>query len=216
MPETLDPRTIEDRLFAYAAGELDERSRAQVEAMLAADPALRTRLRWYEAVCDGAIASLPEMRNLPSAEEILARIRAAARRGAPQAAKKGLGEHVAEFFAWLAGPALRPAAAFAAALIVAQAAVIAMLATDRPETPIVRSMGAETGKSLMFVIAFEPDTQESRVRALLLEAGATIVDGPRQLGDYRITVPANRAQFAKELFERSEIVEYVREEAPLR
>jgi len=60
------------------------------------------------------------------------------------------------------------------------------------------------------VIAFDPDTQEAKIRALLLQAGATIIDGPRQLGDYSVSVPANRAQFAQDLFERSGMVEYVR------
>jgi len=212
MPEQHDTRLTEDRLFAYAAGELDEPSRTEVEAMLAADPALRKRLAWYEAVCDGAIESLPEMENLPSAAEVLARVRAASRRGGQQAGKRGLGDRGAGFFAWLAGPGLRPATAFAAVLFFAQATVIAILATERAETPLVRSIGTGMSKPAHFVIAFDPAAPESKIRALLLEAGATIVAGPMQLGDYRVSVPANRAQFAQDLFEHSTIVEYLRAE----
>jgi hypothetical protein len=209
MPEPLDSRRVEAELFAYATGELDERARAGVEAKLAADASLRKRLAWYEAVRDGAIESLPPMENLPSADEILARIRAVSRRGA-RAGREGLADAAARFFAWLAGPALKPAAAFAALLVVAQATVIAILATERPETPLVRSVAIESVKPVVFVIAFDPETPESKMRALLLEAGAAIIDGPRQLGDYRVSVPANRAQFARDLFERSAMVEYVR------
>jgi len=211
MPDTTpDLRVIEDRLFAYAAGELEGRALAQVEALLAADPSLAKRLAWYEAVCDGAIESLPPMQNLPSSEEILARIRAASRRAPPQAAETSLSGYAARFFAWLAGPALKPAVGFAAVLLVAQGLLIAILATERPEAPLVRSIKAGVQKPVVFVIAFDPDTPESKIRALLLEAEATIIDGPKQLGDYRISVPANRAQFAKDLFERSGTVEYVR------
>jgi anti-sigma factor RsiW len=211
-PESPDSRLIEDRLFAYAAGELDGPARTEVEAILAADPALRNRLAWYEAVCDGAIESLPPLENLPSSGEILERVRAASRPAGAQAAQQGHGERGSGFFAWLAGPGLRPATAFAAVLFFAQATAIAILATERAETPLVRSIGTGMSKPAHFMIAFDPATPESKIRALLLEAGATIVAGPMQLGDYRVSVPANRAQFAQDLFEHSTIVEYVRAE----
>jgi anti-sigma factor RsiW len=189
----------DDLLFAYAAGALDPAGRARVEAMLAADPRLRQRLAWYAAVCDGVTDALPPLANLPAADEIVARIRGGAR-------KPG-------FFAWLAGPALRPVAAFAALLIVVQGAIIGMLAGERAEMQAVRSV-ALPAKTVVLVVAFDPDTPESEIRALLLKAGATIVDGPRQLGDYRIAVPANRAEFARQLFDESGIVEYVRVQEP--
>lgn len=212
MPD-FDSHETEDRLFAYATGALDETARAEVEAMLAADPALRMRLAWHEAICESVIESLPPMRDLPSSEEVLVHIRENAR-GLRPTVKSARNRQGAGFLGWLFGPALRPAAAFAMALIVVQGAVIALLATrgGAPTEPaMVRSFGTLPGTAA-FVIAFAPDTPESKLRALLLEAGATIVDGPRQLGDYRVSVPANRAQFAKDLFERSRFVEYVRAE----
>ena len=189
---------IEDELFSYAAGALDEPARARVEALLDADPELRARLKWYEAVCDGVVQARPPMQALPSADQIVARVRGSAR-----------GRSAGGFLAWLAGPALRPAAAFAAVLVVIQAAVIGTLLSERRDTQAVRSTGAQ-GKVVVFVIAFDPDTPESEIRTLLLRAGATIIDGPRQLGDYRVSVPATRAEFARQLFEESGIAEYVR------
>ena len=198
MPEIFDPHAAEDELFAYAAGELDVQSRTRVEARLAADPALRARLAWYEAVCEGVIEATPLLTGMPSADEIVERVRGSK-------SKRG-------FFAWLAGPALKPAAALFAGVILIQGAVIAMLAGERNETAAVRS-AAPAGQAVVFVVAFDPDTKESRIRGLLLQAGATIIDGPQQLGEYRVAVPANRAQFARSLFEQSKIVEYVRVEA---
>ena len=193
---------FDDLLFAYAAGTLDAAACSRVEAALDADPALRQRLSWYEAVCDGVVDALPPPASLPSADVIVAHARAA-RHNAPGG-----------FLAWLAGPALRPAAALAALLIVAQAAVITGLVGERAGTEPVRAL-APGEKSVVFVIAFDPDTTEGAIRALLLKAGATIIHGPRQLGDYRVSVPANRAGYAKELFEESGIAEYVRaEESP--
>jgi anti-sigma-K factor RskA len=192
---------IDDPLFSYAAGTLDEPERMRVEALLDADPELRARLKWYEAVCDGVVGAQPPLQALPSADQIVARVRGAARPGS------------AGFFAWLTGPALKPAAAFAAVVVVIQAAVIGTLLGDGRETQATRS-GAQQGQAVVFVIAFDPDTTESQIRTLLLKAGATIIDGPRQLGDYRVSVPANRAQFAKQLFEESGIAEYVRVQEP--
>lgn len=194
---------FEDLLFAYAAGSLDAAARARVEAALDADPELRRRLRWYEAVCDGMVARLPQPPSLPSPDVIVAAARAA-RRNAPRG-----------FFAWLAGPALRPAAALAALLIVAQAAIIAGLVGERAAQEPVRALtpGAQSADgAVVFVVAFDPQATEADIRALLLKAGGTIIDGPRQLGDYRISVPANRADYAKSLFEESGIAEYVRAE----
>jgi anti-sigma factor RsiW len=108
-----DQPVTDDELFAYATGELDGPARARVEGLVRADTALRARLAWYEAVCDGVAQTLPPLEDLPSAETILARVRAQPRRGG--------------FLAWLTGPALKPAAAFAALLIVAQGAVIGVL-----------------------------------------------------------------------------------------
>lgn len=190
---------FEDLLFAYAAGSLDAAARARVEAALDADPELRRRLRWYEAVCDGMVRRLPEAPSLPAAEVIVAVARAA-KHNAPQG-----------FFAWLAGPALRPAAALAALLIVAQAAIITGLVGERAEIEPVRAL-APGQKAVVFVVAFDPQATEADIRALLLKAGGTIIDGPRQLGDYRISVPANRADYARSLFEESGIAEYVRAE----
>ena len=190
---------LEDLLFAYAAGALDAAARARVEAALDADPGLRRRLRWYEAVCDGMVRRLPEAPSLPSPDVIVAAARAA-RHNAPRG-----------FFAWLAGPALRPAAALAALLIVAQAAIITGLVGERTGQEPTRAL-APGEKAVVFVVAFDPAATEADIRALLLKAGGTIIDGPRQLGDYRVSVPANRAGYAKSLFEESGIAEYVRAE----
>ena len=60
---------IEDELFSYAAGALDEAARVRVEALLDADPELRARLEWYEAVCDGVVQARAPMQALPSADQ---------------------------------------------------------------------------------------------------------------------------------------------------
>lgn len=197
MPEQIDPGTLDDELFAYAAGGLDAAARERVEALLKAEPAMRAKLAWYEAVCDGVVHAQPALDRLPSADEVVERIRG-------RAAKRG-------FFDWLAGPALKPAAALAALLVIAQGAVITMLAVERGDAARTRTAAAAPG-TVFLVVAFDPQASEAAIRALLLQAGATIVAGPKQLGEYRLAVGANRAQFARSLLEQSKIVEYVRPE----
>ena len=199
MPERSEPGSIDEQLFAYAAGELEPAARARVETLLMTEPALRARLAWYEAVCDGVVHTLPTLDALPATDEIIKSIRGrTARRG---------------FFAWLVGPALKPATALVAVLVIMQGAVIAMLALERPDNAAVRS-AAPAAQTVFVVVAFDPRASEAAIRALLLQAGATIVDGPKQLGDYRLAVSANRADFARSLLEQSKIVEYVRREKP--
>lgn len=197
MLEATEPRPLEDELFAYAAGALDSRARLGLEARLDADPALRARLAWHEAVCESVIEEMPLLERLPSADAIIERVRG-------RTTRRGV-------FAWLAGPALRPVAAFATALIVIQGALIAVLTTEHNEVAKVRS-ARPVEKAVVFVVAFNPETKESRLRALLLEAGASIIEGPRQLGEYRLSVPANRAEYAESVLRQSGIVEYVRVE----
>ena len=199
MRERTEPGAIDEQLFALAAGELERAARARVEELLKTEPALRARLEWYEAVCDGVVHTLPALDALPATDEIIERIRGrTARRG---------------FFAWLAGTALKPAAALLSLLVIVQGAVIAMLALERADTTAVRS-AASGAQTVFLVVAFDPQASEAGIRALLLQAGATIVDGPKQLGEYRLAVSANRGQFARSLLEQSRIVEYVRPEKP--
>src|SRR5262252_3589228 len=139
MREWTEPGSIEEQLFALAAGELEPAERARVEELVKTEPALRARLEWYEAVCDGVINTLPALDALPATDEIIERIRGrTARRG---------------FFAWLAGTALKPAAAFLALLVIVQGAVIAMLALERADTAAVRS-AASGGQTVFLVVAF--------------------------------------------------------------
>lgn len=190
---------LDEQLFAYAAGELDATRRAAVEAAVRADPVLRAKLAWYEAVCQAVTDTLPAAGQLPSADSVIARARqSSARRG---------------FFGWLAGPALGPVALVSALLIAGQAAVITVLLLERQESVRVRSAAGPRGNTVL-VVAFDPEAREAAIRSLLLQAGASIVGGPRQLGEYRVAVPANRVDFATSVLQQSGIVEYVRPEKP--
>lgn len=80
--------------------------------------------------------------------------------------------------------------------IAAQAAVIAILAVvlwQQPEPAAYHTLGAvSAAKPGNLVIVFDPRTDESRMRRLLLASQARIVDGPNDAGAYVLAVPPAR------------------------
>ena len=80
--------------------------------------------------------------------------------------------------------------------IAAQAAVIAILAVvlwQQPEPAAYHTLGAASAaKPGNLVIVFDPRTDESRMRRLLLASQARIVDGPNDAGAYVLAVPPAR------------------------
>jgi len=77
----------------------------------------------------------------------------------------------------------RPALAAAAVVIAAQGALLAAFWASEPA--IVPLAGKRTD-GVHAQIQFQPTATEAQIRALLQEAGATVVDGPGALGIYRI------------------------------
>jgi hypothetical protein len=100
-------------------------------------------------------------------------------------AKPQSGSWADRFSDWLGSLAARPFAPVAAALIVVQGAVIGTLLhrepADGPEP--TRSASTLAARDVLQV-RFKQAATEPELRALLYGAGARIVDGPDQLGDY--------------------------------
>ena len=90
--------------------------------------------------------------------------------------------------------------------IAAQAAVIALLAVllwRQPEPATYRTLGAAPVENAgnaagNLVIVFDPRTDESRMRRLLLASQAHIVDGPNDAGAYVVAVPPARLAMVRD------------------
>lgn len=86
--------------------------------------------------------------------------------------------------------------------IAAQAAVIAILAVvlwQQPRPATYRTLGATSATtSGNLVIVFDPRTDESRMRRLLLASQARIVDGPNDAGAYVLAVPPARLPMVRD------------------
>jgi hypothetical protein len=81
---------------------------------------------------------------------------------------------------------LRPALAAAVTVIVVQAGLIAWL---WPHEPGLDLLGGSPREGVVLQVRFDPTAPEARIRALLQERDAAIIDGPGALGVYRLRLP---------------------------
>jgi len=197
-----EPSEVELLLPWYAAGTLDRREAAQVEAALAADPALAERLDWVRAEFAQEIYINEEAASPPDndVKALFAKIDALpARRTAMAAASAPtLADRIAEFLAALSPRTLAWSAAAAALAIVLQAGVIAGImfkqnSAGSYETASVAP--AAVGEGAYVLIRFQPQATAADIASFLAANKLSIVDGPSGGGLYRVRVAA--AKLAK-------------------
>jgi anti-sigma factor RsiW len=187
-----EPSEVELLLPWYAAGTLDRREAAQVEAALAADPALVERLEWVRAEFAQEIyineeAASPADSNVKA---LFAKIDAlpARRPGTLAASAPTFAERIAEFFAALSPRTLALSGAAAALVILLQAGVIGgILLKGGFETA---SMPANTPVNGSYaLIRFQPQATAADIASFLAANKLSIVDGPSGGGGlYRVRV----------------------------
>ena len=179
-----DDDALEALLPDYVTGRLDRDRAAAVEAWVARDPGTRAeRVAFERALAQTIARRVDEIPADVGLDRLMARLAAetaaeAPRRVAPAAPAEGLGARLRR---WFAGPQLGFALA---ALVVVQAGIIATQVGTPGGGPVeYRSAGpAEVRRAVR--VAFAADASEAIVRRALIEAGATLVAGPSQLGEY--------------------------------
>lgn len=98
--------------------------------------------------------------------------------------------------AWLAEPRQLSVASLAAAVVLAQAALIGtLLMRPAPETLTPLSGEAPAGGELLQV-TFKPKATEAQIRGLLAGLRAEVVSGPGALGVYTLRVPEGQGPAA--------------------
>jgi anti-sigma-K factor RskA len=186
------PEPIEALLPWYAAGTLDDAETAAVEKALAADAGLRAQLaliREDQADVIHAAESIaaPSTR---MAGKLFAAIDAESTPAALQPPRQL--PWLEQLGIWLG--ALTPrklafAALSAAALVALQAGIVAALMAAR--TPgatyeVASGSGNTTSGAHSVLVAFEPTARLEQITALLGELNASIVEGPRAGGLFRL------------------------------
>ncbi|MPZ56981.1 MAG: hypothetical protein GEU91_10895 [Rhizobiales bacterium] len=190
--DTPERPEIEYLLPWHAAGTLNRREAEQVEAALKRDPEL---MRRYMIACEEMTATVDvnESLGVPSSRA-MNRLFAAidAEGGRKPARSAGLGSQISEFFASLTPRQLAFSAGAAVLAILLQAGLIGALvigersqgnyqtaSTDKP---------AEMGS--LAIVRFASNASAGDIAAVLEANRASIVDGPRPGGLYRIRIAA--------------------------
>lgn len=218
----------------YVTGEIAPDDRAWMERYLAEHPDAGAALNWHEglgAAVDAHYAKLPASvgwaglaqrleadreakrtaspsRSAP-AETAATPDRAAQHRGPQRTTTPTLADRLSNWFGELF---TRPAYALAAALIVGQTAVIGYLMSrdviEPPEHSTVRGAPASIVPALE--VRFRQSATEQELRALLSQAGARIVDGPDQLGDYVVVPRSASLDELRDALKQSDLVTSLR------
>jgi anti-sigma factor RsiW len=205
---------IEMLLPWYITGKLDRSDRAKVEAYLAAHPEVARQLDLVRADQHETVAG-NEALGWPSAAAT-ERLMAALPRpgwGALRTLRGGL-QQIGNLFTAPTAGAVRWAAVAAALLIAVQTVVIATL-LSQGSGPYQAASGPQAGDGIALLVTFADNVKATAISQLLTELDASIVDGPKAGGVYKIRLRTeDRSQPARDalvrkLAERRDIIRAV-------
>jgi hypothetical protein len=194
-----------------AAGTLQAAERDWLEGYLREHADRRVEVDWDATFADALHDEVARMPARPGWERTAAALRA-------EALAAPLGGVLDRLSQWLTGSLgfnvnLQ---AVAAALVVIQAGVIAVLAlpsADRPEDRVRTPTQNPMPSGPLLRVSFTADLPEARLRQALADIGGEIVGGPGQLGVYLVRVKEGELSAAAERLRASggvELVEIVR------
>jgi anti-sigma factor RsiW len=196
----------------YVNGTLNAKDRAVMDAHLAATPAAREELRFYErmtATMKRRADSIPEDIGLA---KTLARIQAAPRAAMyPSSPKSSAADDESWFSRLLGGGWMKPALGFAMAVILGQSVLLVQQREEaivyRSKTPVVTAAatGVKTEAAFLRVV-FKASATEGELRLLLASTQAWVAGGPGQAGEYYLRFAPDHVQSALEALKASGVV----------
>jgi hypothetical protein len=195
MSDILDDagREIEDLLPFYHNGRLSAADRSRVDAALQGNAELRRRLELIAEEAEIAIA-MNEAVSGPSPrafDALMAKIEAEPKHAAHRldAVKVSFMERLGGLIGALSPRKLAYATAAMVAIIAAQGVVITGLAPGGPGTPQYQTASAPAVSEGSFVlVSFAADAKAGAIADLLKSVNASIVEGPRASGLYRVRI----------------------------
>jgi hypothetical protein len=202
---------FDELLPFYVNGTLAEADRDWVDAYLREHPKSSAELKWYASLQDKLHQDVPAVSSEVGLERVMQRIRAERSTPARKAHTPGLGERVHGWLsALLPQPVLRPILAGALVVVVAQAVVIANLATERDESTQIRAVRPTVvDKGPYLKVNFRADAREADIRLLLVGVNGSLAGGPSQLGDWYVRIPEAQVGAVAAKLKGSAIVESV-------
>jgi anti-sigma-K factor RskA len=187
---TIEPTEVETLLPWYAVGTLRRRDRAHVENALRADPDLARHADLVREELAETIY-LNESLGVPSAnamDRLMAAIddETVARK---HASARAVGTRFATFIASFSPRTLAIAASFAAVAIAAQAFLLVGIWTKPPgsfETASIETV--QKGHGTFAMVRFAREANAAEITRFLEDYKATLVDGPKPGGLYRVRI----------------------------
>lgn len=206
---------IEDLLPWYANGRLAPADRRRVEAALTQDAELARRLDLVREEMAEDIAANEAIRPASSRalDRLMAGIEAMPQPTRPFAAvKAGLMDRLGGFLAALAPRRLAYAAAAVVALVAIQSVVLTGLVGERAgQSYGTASQGEAVAGGPALLVGFAPEARMEAISALLKRHGASLAEGPKANGFYRLRLAegADAAAVAEALKRESGLVSFV-------
>lgn len=188
----------------YVTGRLDPADLVRVEAYLAAHPHVARQLDLARSERDETVAANEALGFPPAAatERLMATLPAARPGWAALRAVKGALQQVGDLFVAPTANAVRWAAVAAAVLLAVQAVAIVTLTSERSGTYQTAS-GGQAGGGIAVLVTFADDAKATAISQLLSELDASVVDGPKAGGVYKIRLRTeDRSQAAREALVR--------------
>ncbi|MEO5863225.1 MAG: hypothetical protein ABIQ03_12285 [Burkholderiales bacterium] len=207
--DTTAKQRYDDLVLWYVNGTLDQESKAWVEEYLLVHPDAQHELAWHHELRNAVhIRNL----NIPAdvgLHRLLEQVKAEQAKSRDSWVKRG----------WnvLAGMNARPAFAMAGGLVLAQAITLGFLVKEvRDQDQLISGYSATRAAADQqelnrpaLQVTFKSSATERDIRFLLIQIQGRIIDGPKQLGDFTVSVPEERFEQAKATLEKSVIVELV-------
>lgn len=210
---------IEAMLPWLATGKLSAAETARVTGYLAAHPAVASHRQLVHDEMDASTAgneaiAAPAPANL---DRLMAMVAATPQpRVFAVPSPASVWEKLAGFVNGMAPRTLGIAAVAAALVLVAQTATIGMLMNSGGGTYQTASGGsAMTVAGVQALVSLQPGVSAQALTAVLTQAKAVIVDGPRAGGIYRLRMTTEKADeaataaFLKQLKDRSDVFAFV-------
>jgi hypothetical protein len=210
MMDAKSRQRLDEQMPWYVNGRIDAQDeRAWMERVVREEAQAKAALEWHRLLqrdIQASVDSLPEV----GLEGLMRKVHAG-EAGSPKAVEARKSSP-----GWIRGllQSLQPRTvyAFASVIIVLQAGIIGALMREgaEPQYAQTRETGAPAGlQGPVLQVTFKPELTEREMRMLLVNVGGRVMDGPSQLCDYIVFVPADRIEAAREAFERSGMVDAV-------
>jgi anti-sigma-K factor RskA len=208
--QDIAPTEIEALLPWYAAGTLRRRDRQRVEAALRNDPDLARQAELAREELAETI-SLNESLGVPTAramDRLMAAINNEALAARRHASPRVVAGRFAAFIAGFSPRTLAIAASVACLAIALQASVLVSMLAKPAVEQNVAAKDALRGRGTYAMVRFAREASAAEITRFLENNQATLVDGPRPGGVYRVRIAMTK--LAREEFTR--IVSRMRED----